>query len=70
MDKAHENRVRRAAERQGLTLRKARTQDPLALDYGWHVLRGHREVAHFRELTEVEHWIAHPEEREQEARSR
>jgi hypothetical protein len=33
-DKIRENRLRAAAERQGLALRKSRRRDPLALDYG------------------------------------
>lgn len=33
-DKVRENRLRRAAERQGLTLVKSRRRDPRALDYG------------------------------------
>jgi hypothetical protein len=32
--KTRENRLRRAAERQGLALRKSRTRDPRALTYG------------------------------------
>lgn len=32
--KVHENLLRRMAARQGLTLRKSRRRDPLALDYG------------------------------------
>jgi hypothetical protein len=59
-DKARINRVRRAAARQGLTLRRSRRRDPLALDFGWHVLRGRRELAHFRELDETERWLATP----------
>ncbi len=58
MDKARINRARRAAHRQGFTLHKSRTPDPLALDYGWHVLRGKREVARFREIGELERWLA------------
>lgn len=63
MDKARENRLRRAAERQGFALRKSRTRDPLALDYGWHVLRGRREMAHLRDLAEVERWLSNPDSR-------
>lgn len=37
-DKARENRARRAAERQGLVLSKARRRDTRALDYGRYVL--------------------------------
>lgn len=33
-DKVHENRIRRMAARQGLTLRRSRRRDPRALDYG------------------------------------
>jgi hypothetical protein len=33
-DKVRENRLRRMAERQGLTLRKSRRRDPRALEYG------------------------------------
>ncbi len=32
-EKVRENRLRRAAERQGLALHKSRTRDPRALDY-------------------------------------
>jgi hypothetical protein len=38
-EKVRENRLRRMAERQGLTLVKSRRRDPRALDYGrWTVL--------------------------------
>lgn len=63
MDKAHENKVRRAAERQGFRLVKSRTRDPLAIDYGWHILRGRRQLAHFRDLAGAERWLADPEAR-------
>jgi hypothetical protein len=33
-DKAHEHKLRRAAERQGLKLEKARRRDRRAVDYG------------------------------------
>jgi hypothetical protein len=33
-DKVREDRLRRMAQRQGLTLRKSRRRDPRALDYG------------------------------------
>jgi hypothetical protein len=37
--KMHENRLRQAAKRQGVELRKSRRQDPRALDYGaWWVI--------------------------------
>lgn len=37
-EKAHEKRVRRMAERQGLKLRRSRSRDPLALDFGLYAL--------------------------------
>jgi len=63
MDKAQENRARRAAERQGFRLVKSRVRDPLALDYGWHIMRGRRELAHFRDLARVDRWLADPARR-------
>jgi hypothetical protein len=33
-DKAHEDRLRRAAERQGLKLEKTRRRNPRAVDFG------------------------------------
>ena len=65
-DKARENRARRAAERQGFTVRKARTRDPLALAFGWHVRRRRREVAHLWDLESLERWLADPASRDQE----
>ncbi len=57
-DKARVNRARRAAERQGFILRKSRTRDPLATDYGWHVMHGRRRVARFTEIGDLERWLA------------
>jgi hypothetical protein len=34
-DRAREVRMRRKAERQGITLSKSKARDPRALDYGW-----------------------------------
>ncbi len=65
-DKARENRARRAAERQGFTVWKARTRDPLAVNYGWHDRRRRREVAHLRDLESLERWLADPASRDQE----
>jgi hypothetical protein len=58
MDKARINRARRAAARQGFSIRRSRTRDRLATDFGWHVMRGKREAARFRELDELERWLA------------
>lgn len=68
-DKARENRIRRAAERQGLKLAKGRTRDPLALDFGWRITRGRRKLAQLRELDDVERWLADPASREQGGQS-
>jgi len=65
-DKARENRARRAAQRQGFALRKSGTRDELALDYGWHVMRGHRKVAHLRDIGQLERWLADPASRDQD----
>jgi hypothetical protein len=43
-EKVRENRLRRAAERQGLTLSKSRRRDPRAKDYGTYQL-GDRALA-------------------------
>jgi len=37
-DKIRENRLRRAAQRQGLALTKSRRRDPRATDYGTYML--------------------------------
>jgi hypothetical protein len=37
-DKVHENRLRRMAARQGLTLQKSRLRDPRAIGYGTYQL--------------------------------
>jgi hypothetical protein len=63
-EKIYENRLRRAAERQGLTLSKSRRRDPLATDYGWHIHKGRRELAHFQNIAEVERWLLDPASRE------
>jgi hypothetical protein len=64
-DKARINRARRAAARQGLSLRKSRTRDPLALAFGWRVLQGSRQLAHLTSLDDVERWLADPASRNQ-----
>jgi hypothetical protein len=62
-EKARINRLRRAAERQGLILVKSRVRDPLALGYGLYVMRGRRQLAHLRTLDETEAWLADPASR-------
>jgi hypothetical protein len=62
-EKVRENRLRRMAERQGFRLVKSRTRDPLALTYGWFIMRGKRQMAHFRDLDGTERWLSDPEGR-------
>lgn len=48
-DKVRENRLRRMADRQGLTLQKSRRRDPRALDYGrWFIIRAENDSGHWR----------------------
>lgn len=58
-DKIRENRLRLAAQRQGLTLRKSRTRDPRALDYGRYTLTrdGHVDVYDSTDLDEIEAYL-------------
>lgn len=58
-DKVRENRLRRAAERQGLRLVKSRRRDPRALDYGrWEILNGDgRPVTDGLTLDDVEAYL-------------
>jgi hypothetical protein len=63
VSKTRINKARRAAARQGLTLRRSRTRDELALNYGWFVHKGARQLAHLRTLDETERWLADPASR-------
>ena len=63
MDKARINLARRAAARQGFTIRRSRTRDELALNYGWFIRKGARQLAHLRTLEETEQWLADPASR-------
>jgi hypothetical protein len=63
-EKIYENRLRRAAERQGFTLSRSRRRDKLATDYGWHIRKGRRELAHFTDIADVERWLLDPASRE------
>lgn len=62
-EKVRENRLRRAAARQGIALRKSRRRDPRALDYGVYWLvesKRNRLVAggeHGVSLDEVEEYL-------------
>jgi hypothetical protein len=58
MDKARINKARRAAARQGYKLRRSRTRDQWATDFGWHVERNGHEVTRFRDLEALERWLA------------
>lgn len=66
--KVRENRLRRAADRQGLRLSKSRSRDPQAIDYGLYALVDvqtnglvHPALAdrwtHALTLDEVEEWL-------------
>ena len=65
--KARENQARRAAQRQGLRLTKARVRDPMATSFGWHITQGRRQLAHFKNFTDAEAWIADPSLRSSKA---
>lgn len=56
--KTRENRLRRVAERQGLTFTKTRRRDPRAIDYGHYYLhRNGVQVLDAADLDEVEHFL-------------
>ena len=57
-EKAHENRLRRMAERQGLELRKSRRRDPRALDFGrFQLTRGRTMLVDTKGLDEIEAYL-------------
>lgn len=60
-EKTRENRLRRMADRQGLTLRKHRRRDPRAIDFGTYYLvdaASNYIVAGERmDIDEVEHYL-------------
>ena len=62
-EKVREDRLRRAAKRQGLRLIKSRTRDPRALDYGGYWVmdevqqRAHGPVPSGMTLDEVERFL-------------
>jgi hypothetical protein len=53
-EKVRENRLRRAAQRQGLELRKSPRRDPRALDYGTWLVVNTRSVGHPVELANID----------------
>jgi hypothetical protein len=57
-EKTRENRLRATAARRGYTLVKSKRRDRLALDWGWFIKQGRRELAHFKDLDGVEQWLA------------
>lgn len=62
--KVRENRLRRAAGRQGLTLTRSRKRDPLAVDYGRvQVLRSGEVVFSTTDLDDLERWLTQPDTR-------
>jgi hypothetical protein len=58
-EKVRENRLRRAAARQGLTLNKSRRRDPRALDYGLYSLTDNNNVLVVGgcPLDQIESWL-------------
>ncbi len=64
-DKAHEERVRRTAEHQGLRLEKSHRRDPEAPDFGEiYVDNEHgTRLGAFHNLDDVEAWLANPQRR-------
>jgi hypothetical protein len=77
-EKTHENRLRRAAERQGLRLVKSSRRDPLALDYSRWMITDPRTGSVVAgtgatglpsmTLDQVEHWLTDPASRKARAR--
>ena len=71
-DKVRQNRLRRMAERQGLSLAKSRRRDPNALDFGGYMLvdattnavvAGGSPGPYSLTLDEVEAWLTAPKGR-------
>lgn len=63
-DKVRENRARRMAQRQGLTLNKSRRRDPRAIDFGTYTLSDANNVIVAGErmtLDEVESYLTSDE---------
>jgi hypothetical protein len=60
-DKVREDRLRRMAQRQGLTVQKSRRRDPLALDFGvYYVMRGADTIDSPSSLDELEEYLTRP----------
>lgn len=56
--KTRENRLRRVAERQGLTFTKNRRRDPRAVDYGhYYLARDGVQVLDAQNLDEIERFL-------------
>lgn len=71
IDKVRENRARRKAARQGLTLSRSRRRDPDAADFGGYMLidpatnsavYGASPFAYSATLADVERWLAGPKD--------
>lgn len=63
-EKVRENRLRRMASRQGLTLHRSRRRDPRALDYGLYWLRNANDepaiAPEGTTLDEIERYLTEP----------
>jgi hypothetical protein len=63
--RTREQRARRAADRQGLTLHKSRRRDPRAIEYGTYwLMAGHDLVPHTRglDLEGIERYLSGEEQ--------
>lgn len=69
MSKIQENKLRRAAERQGLRLAKSRRRDERAVDYGGYMLIdaatntaivGGSPYSYSADLDQIEEWLLRP----------
>jgi hypothetical protein len=56
--KVRENRLRRMAERQGLTIRKSARRDPRAIDYGrWWVVHSDERIVELTDADALERYL-------------
>jgi hypothetical protein len=57
-EKTRETRLRRMAERQGLTIRKSRRRDPRAIDYGrWWIVHPDERLVELADIDKLERYL-------------
>ena len=57
-EKVRENRLRRMAQRQGLTIRKSARRDPRAIDYGrWWVVHSDERIVELTDIDALERYL-------------